>query len=100
MKTSKILSLVGAAVLTIASMSSCCSYTNVAGISSNSPVGSKMGVSTQTTYLWMFGGGGPKQSIKAAAENGGIKTISHVEHHNKLILFGLVAKHEIRVYGE
>ena len=72
----------------------------VAGISSNAPIGSKMGVSEQTTYLGFIGKDGPKQSIKAAAENGGIKTISHVEHYNKSILGGLIIKHEIRVYGE
>ena len=96
----KILSLACACVLAAATLTSCMSASTVAGISSNAPIGSKVGVSTQTTYLGLFGAGGPKQSIKAAAENGGIKTVSHVEHYNKAILGGLIVKHEIRVYGE
>lgn len=100
MKAKKVLSLACACAFAAATLSSCMSATTVAGISSNAPIGSKMGVSSQTTYLGCIGTGGPQQSIKAAAENGGIKTISHVEHYNKSILGGLIIKHEIRVYGE
>ena len=100
MKSSKIISLACAGIFTIAMMSSCVSMTNVAAISPNTPIGSKTGVSTQYTYLGFIGKGGPEQSIKNAAANGGIKTVTHVEHYDKLYFLGIVAKHEIRVYGE
>lgn len=95
----KVLSLVCAGVLALATLSSCCSATSVVGISSNTAIGSKVGESTQWTIL-CFGKGGPKQSIKSAAENGNIKTVSHVEEYNTLYVGGIVAKHTIRVYGE
>ncbi|MBQ0021140.1 MAG: hypothetical protein KBT39_11550 [Bacteroidales bacterium] len=96
----KIFSIIGAGVFAAMLLSSCCSATHVVGISSNSAVGSKMGVSEQKTILGFFGKGGPEQSIKAAAANGGITKISHVEEYNKSIFFGVVVKHQIRVYGE
>lgn len=96
----KFFSIVCAGVFCAALLSSCCSMTNVAAISSNTPIGSKVGESTQYTYLGFIGKGGPEQSIKAAAANGGIKTITHVEHYNKMYFLGIVAKHQIRVYGE
>lgn len=99
MKTSKVLSLLCAGVLAVATMSSCCSSTHVVGISSNSPVGSKVGTSTQVTVLG-FGIGGPRQSIANAAADARIQTVSHVEEHDKLYFFGAVTKHTVRVYGE
>lgn len=100
MKTSKVLSLLCAGVLAIATMSSCCSSTQVVGISSNSPVGEKVGTATQVTILGTFGIGGPRQSIANAAADARIKTISHVEEFNKSYCFGIVTRHTIRVYGE
>lgn len=99
MKTSKVLSLLCAGVLAVATMSSCCSSTNVVGISSNSPVGSKVGTSTQVSVLGI-GIGGPRQSIVSAAADARIQTISHVEEYNKSYFLGVVTKHTIRVYGE
>lgn len=95
----KALSLLCAGFLAISMLSSCISMTSAVS-SSTEPIGSKIGISEQTTYLYMFGVGGPRQSIRDAAQNGGITKITHVEHRDKMILGGLVIKHKIVVYGE
>lgn len=96
----KILSLACAGLLCAAFLGSCCSMTRVTGISSNTPIGSKEGVSKQYTYLGVFGKGGPSHSIKSAAQNGNIKTITHTEERIKSYFLGFVVKNEIHVYGE
>lgn len=98
MKTSKVLSLLCAGVLAVATMSSCCSSTHVVGISSNSQIGSKVGTATSVS-IFGIGIGGPRQSIASAAADARIQTISHVEEYNKTYV-GVVRRHTIRVYGE
>lgn len=98
MKTSKVLSLLCAGVFAIATMSGCCSSTHVVGISSNSPIGSKVGTSTSIS-IFGIGIGGPRQSIVSAAQDARIETISHVEEYDKTYV-GVVTRHTIRVYGE
>lgn len=100
MKKIKFAGLALMAMFAIGSLSSCCSLTHAVAISPNQAMGSKVGTATQTTYLGMFGVGGPEQTLKNAAESAGITSISQVEEYDQLILGGFIIKHTIRVYGE
>ena len=95
----KLLSAIVCGMLAIASLSSCCSYTNAVAISSEAPMGTKKGTSSQWRIFGIIGVGGPRQSIQAAANDGRITKVMQVEHHNKTY-FGIVNKHRIVVYGE
>ena len=88
------------AALTVGLMSSCITINSGAAISSNSPVGRKMGEANSTIILGAWSSKGEQNNLKAAAENGGIKKISHVEYVDKSMLLGLIIKHTTRVYGE
>ncbi|MBK6939536.1 MAG: TRL-like family protein [Planctomycetes bacterium] len=61
-------------------------------------LGDKEGRSTVKSVLWLFawGDGG----TAAAAKDGGLKTIRHLDSENFLILFGLYAERTVIAYGD
>ncbi len=61
-------------------------------------LGSKVGTSENESVLWAvaWGDGG----TAAAAKNGGIRTINHMDQEVFLILFGLYTKTTTIVYGD
>jgi TRL (tRNA-associated locus)-like protein len=73
-------------------------YTDVSGpvCATSNTEGSKMGQATSTGIICVATG---DSSIKAAAANGGITKISHVDYHTTSVL-GLWAKTTVTVYGE
>lgn len=73
-------------------------YTDVSGpiAATSNPIGSKRGDATAEGIVCFAKG---DASIKAAAENGGITKISHVDYHTQSIL-GIWAKTTVTVYGE
>ena len=81
-------------------LSSCCTINYNASLSSDGPIGEKMGEATSNVILGFIGGGGDKATIKDAAKNGGIKNVRQVEYRDKSIFFGVVVKHTTRVYGD
>jgi hypothetical protein len=73
-------------------------YTDVSGaggVTSN-PAGSKMGQASSSGIVFVATG---DSSIKAAAANGGITKISHVDYHVTNVL-GLYNKTTVTVYGD
>ena len=86
--------LTAVAVLLAASS---CAKTMPGAVTSN-PVGNKCGVAKATTILTIFGGSSDC-GINAAAKNGGITRISHVDTFYKNYL-GIVTINGVRVYGE
>lgn len=87
-------------VLTLGSLSSCCSVNYPMYSSATPEIGSKVGEASSKQILYFFGSGGKKATLKDAAANGGITKINHVERTEKSIFFGLVHKHTTRVYGD
>ena len=83
------------AVMSIAMFSSCSTTTPIAATSN--PVGNKCGEDSTTRILGL--GGSANIGINAAAKNGGITKISHVDFAQKSFL-GIVTKYTTRVYGE
>ena len=73
-------------------------YTDVSGPigATSNTLGSKMGQATSEGIICVATG---DSSIKAAAANGGITKISHVDYHTTSVL-GLYAKTIVTVYGE
>lgn len=73
-------------------------YTDVSGPvgATSNTAGTKMGQATSTGIICVATG---DSSIKAAAANGGITKISHVDYHTTSVL-GLWAKTTVTVYGE
>jgi len=73
-------------------------YTDVSGPigATSNAEGSKMGQATSTGIICVATG---DSSIKAAAANGGITKISHVDYHTTSVL-GVYAKTTVTVYGE
>lgn len=98
---SNLVQLAAAAAFAVLTLGSCATINSGAAISSNSPIGQKVGVAESTLYLGgLWSSKGEQNSIQQAAENGGIKKVSHVEYIDKSMLFGLVIQHTTRVYGE
>lgn len=87
--------------LVLLSLSSCL-YLNVKGPLdtdvSTTTLGSKKGVSTVHSVLWLVSWG--DGSTEAAAKNGGISTINHLDNHAYMILFGLYSKVDTIAYGD
>lgn len=79
-------------------MASCITLNSGAAISSNSPVGPKMGEANTSIILGIISVG--DNNLQRAAENGGIRKVSHVEYADKVILGGVYIKHTTRVWGE
>ncbi len=64
----------------------------------NTVLGSKTGRASIQSVLWLFswGDGG----TKAAADEGGITTITHADFESYIILFGLYTRVTTVVYGD
>lgn len=90
-----ILALAAAAML----LTGCVTINSGARIS-NSTVGPKVGEASSSVILGLWSSKGEQNSIKEAAENGGITKIHQVEYIDKSIFLGLVIKHTTKVYGE
>lgn len=91
----KVMKSVAIAVAAVAMLASC-STTMPVAVTSN-PVGNKCGESSSSRILGF--GGSANNGINAAAKNGGITRISHVDYSTYTIL-GLYTKMTTRVYGE
>jgi len=96
----QVLTLAASAALVVSMFSSCVTVNSGAAISSNSAVGPKMGEATSGIILGLWSTKGQQNNIKQAADNGGIKKISHVEYVDQSIFLGLYIKHTTRVFGE
>lgn len=86
-------------VLTLGSLSSCCSV-NYPCTSASTELGSKVGEASSYQILGVFGKGAKHATIKDAAEKGGITKINHTERTDKSIFLGIVVRHTTRVYGD
>lgn len=84
------------AVIVAAAMCVSCSSTSPIAATSN-PVGNKCGEAVSTRILGF--GGNSNMGINAAAKNGGITKISHVDCSTYSFL-GIYSKTTLRVYGE
>lgn len=84
------------AAFAFAAMCASCSTTTPITATSN-PVGNKCGEASTTRYFGL--GGSANVGINAAAKNGGITKISHVDFSTKSFL-GIVTTYTTRVYGE
>jgi len=79
-----------------------CAYSHIQGpLDTNfdsTVLGSKVGKSHTRSVLWLFawGDGG----TKAAAEEGGITTITHADFEYYIVLFGIYTRVTTVVYGE
>ena len=93
MKKSRLLVV---AIVACAAMFASCSSTSPITATSN-PVGNKCGEASATRILGF--GGSDNIGINAAAKNGGITKISHVDFTKKSFL-GLYTKFTTKVYGE
>ncbi len=96
----KVLLVMMAAVM-MASVSGC-AYMNVKvplDLDLNqTTLGAKTGQASYQSVLWLFAWG--DSGTKAAAENGGITTINHMDAELKSFLFGLYTKNTVIVYGD
>jgi len=61
-------------------------------------LGSKVGESEMQSVLWLVAWG--DSGVAAAARNGGITTIRHLDQRTLYILFGLYYKNTTIVYGD
>ena len=64
---------------------------------SNTQLGNKIGKSTSCSVLWLVAWG--DSSTATAAQNGDIKTITHLDSEFFNILFGLYAENTTIAYG-
>lgn len=95
-KTFKVL----AAVLAVAFVSSCATFSTPVAATSN-PVGSKCGVAKSTLFLGgIISSNGNENGIDKAAKEAGITKISHVDSYTKYVLLGLIIRQTTKVYGE
>lgn len=92
----KTFKLAAAAIVSAAMCVSCSTTTPITATSN--PVGNKCGEASTTRILGIFGGS-TNMGINAAAKNGGITKISHVDQSSYSFL-GLYSKYTVRVYGE
>lgn len=96
----KIMTMAASAAFVVASLCSCATINSGAAISSNSPVGQKVGEASSNIILGLWSSQGEQNNLQQAAKNGGITKISHVEYIDKSMFMGIVIKHTTRVYGE
>ena len=61
-------------------------------------LGSKTGTSSIHSVLWLFAWG--DGSTEAAAKNGGLATINHLDSHAYQVLFGLYSRMDTIAYGD
>lgn len=83
------------AIVSAVMLASCSTTTPITATSN--PVGNKCGEASTTRILCF--GGSANIGINAAAKNGGITKISHVDQSTYSFL-GLYTKYSVRVYGE
>ena len=92
--------LLGAVILSM--MLSGCVYMNVRAPMdkdvSRTQLGSKVGKSTSRSVMWLFAWG--DAGTEAAAAQGGLHTINHLDVEYFLILFGLYAERTTIAYGD
>ena len=88
-------------LLFVLSLSSCV-YTNIRvpldQDVNNTIIGPKVGLSRSHSIAWLVAWG--DSGVRAAAEDGHIKTIQHLDQHFINVLFGLYTEHETIAYGE
>ncbi|MBR1792940.1 MAG: hypothetical protein IJ764_04800 [Bacteroidales bacterium] len=94
------LKVAAVAVMAAMTLTSCAVMNSGAAISSNSPVGTKVGEAKSGIVFALFSLNGKENNIQKAAANGGITKISHVEYIDNYILGGIYIEHTTRVYGE
>jgi hypothetical protein len=91
-----------AAVVVAAFLLTGCLYSNVKtplDTDLNKTVlGQKEGKASAYSVLWLFAWG--DMSVAAAARNGGITTVNHMDAETFQILFGLYTKQSVVVYGD
>jgi len=61
-------------------------------------LGDKEGRANAYSILWLFSWG--DRGTKAAAENGGLTVVNHMDIQNVVVLFGLYVRQTTIVYGE
>jgi hypothetical protein len=61
-------------------------------------LGHKVGKSSLYSVLWLFAWG--DMSVAAAARQGGLSTLNHMDMETHMILFGLYTRQSILVYGD
>jgi hypothetical protein len=61
-------------------------------------LGDKVGEASYQSVLWAVAWG--DAGTKAAAENGGITTVTHLDQESLIVLMGLYAKRTTIAYGE
>lgn len=61
-------------------------------------LGSKTGTASSQSVLWLVAWG--DSGTKAAAENGGIQVINHMDEQIQCYLFGMYTKKTVIVYGD
>ena len=64
----------------------------------NTTPGAKEGRASRYTVLWAANWG--DSGVAAAAKNGGIKTINHMDQELTVVLFGFYIKQTTVVYGD
>ncbi len=81
---------------------SACLYTNVKGpLDTNvdsTQLGSKVGRASAKSFLFLFATG--DASTEAAARDGGITTITHLDAEQEIIFFGFYTKTTTIAYGD
>lgn len=98
MKTLRLL----AAALATALLLSGCLYMNVKAPYDTdldrTAMGDKIGEASMYSVLWLFAWG--DAGTAAAAREGGLTTVNHMDRENFNLLFGLYTRHTTIVYGE
>ena len=98
MKKTMVLLMMAAVIFSVSG----CAYMNVKvpldKDLNQTTLGSKTGQASSQSVLWLFAWG--DSGTKAAAENGNITTINHMDAQLKSILFGLYTKNTVIVYGD
>jgi hypothetical protein len=96
MKLVKIICL--AVLLSLAS----CVYANVTAPLdtdlSGTPLGAKVGRSDAYSICWLVAWG--DEGVQAAAKNGNISVVNHMDQQLVVVLFGLYVHHTVIVYGD
>ena len=64
----------------------------------NTELGSKVGQASMESLLWLVAWG--DSGTAAAARDGGIKIVRHMDQHTTSVLFGLFYKNTTIVYGD
>jgi hypothetical protein len=61
-------------------------------------IGSKVGTASSHTILWLVAWG--DSGTKAAAENGGLTVVNHLDMGVKMYLFGVYSRTDTIAYGD